>query len=98
MLLLGEQDFAASGHDSFDANSLVMVTMRQATRVVVPVCLLSFKREGTDSSTRAETYALLEPMSSIDRKTVHDTVNEINGVETSSEGEDARRHVVIRPT
>lgn len=40
----------------------------------------------------------LEPMSSIDRKTVHDTVNEIDGVETSSEGEDARRHVVIRPT
>jgi len=32
MLLLGEQDFAASGHDSFDANSLVMVTLRQATR------------------------------------------------------------------
>lgn len=40
----------------------------------------------------------LEPMSSIDRKTVHDTVNEVDGVETSSEGEDARRHVVIRPT
>jgi hypothetical protein len=33
MLLLGEQDFAASGHDSFDANSLVMVTLRQATRL-----------------------------------------------------------------
>ena len=31
MLLLGEQDFAASGHDSFDANRLVMVTLRQAT-------------------------------------------------------------------
>jgi hypothetical protein len=31
--LLGEQDFAASSHDSFDANSLVMVTLRQATRL-----------------------------------------------------------------
>jgi len=31
MLLLGEQDFAASGHDSLDANRLVMVTLRQAT-------------------------------------------------------------------
>jgi hypothetical protein len=29
--LLGELDFAASGHDSFDASSLVMVTLRQAT-------------------------------------------------------------------
>src|ERR1700693_2635174 len=34
MLLLGEQDFAASGHDSLDANSLVMVTLRQATSLL----------------------------------------------------------------
>jgi hypothetical protein len=32
MLLRGKQDFAARGHDSFDANRLVMVTLRQATR------------------------------------------------------------------
>lgn len=31
MLWLGEQDFAVTGHDSFDANRLVMVTPRQAT-------------------------------------------------------------------
>ena len=36
MLLPGEQDFAAGSHDSFDANSLVMVTLRQATRSPVP--------------------------------------------------------------
>ncbi len=36
MLLLGEQDFAASGHDNLDANSLVMVTLRQATSVIGP--------------------------------------------------------------
>ncbi len=40
----------------------------------------------------------LEPMSAADRKVVHDTVSEIDGVATSSEGEDQRRHVVIRPT
>jgi hypothetical protein len=34
--LLGEQDFAASSHDSFDANSLVMVTLRQATSGSLP--------------------------------------------------------------
>ncbi len=33
MLLLGEQDFAASGHNSFDAKNLVMVALRQATSV-----------------------------------------------------------------
>ena len=37
MLLLGEQDFAATGHDSFDANAIVMVTLRQATRGGVPL-------------------------------------------------------------
>lgn len=39
----------------------------------------------------------LEPMSAADRKVVHDTVNEMDGVSTISEGEDARRRVVIIP-
>lgn len=39
----------------------------------------------------------LEPMSPPDRKVVHDTVNEIEGVHTVSEGEDSRRRVVILP-
>jgi spoIIIJ-associated protein len=40
---------------------------------------------------------VLEPMSAADRKVVHDTANEIDGVHTISEGEDARRHVVVVP-
>jgi spoIIIJ-associated protein len=39
----------------------------------------------------------LEPMSAADRKVVHDTVAELDGLGTVSEGEDARRHVVIHP-
>jgi spoIIIJ-associated protein len=39
----------------------------------------------------------LEPMSPPDRKVVHDTVNEIEGVSTTSEGEEPRRRVVILP-
>ena len=39
----------------------------------------------------------LEPMSPADRKVVHDTVNEMEGVSTISEGEDSRRRVVIIP-
>ncbi len=39
----------------------------------------------------------LEPMNAADRKVVHDTVNEIDGVSTVSEGEDLRRRVVIIP-
>jgi predicted RNA-binding protein Jag len=34
-------------------------------------------------------------MSPADRKVVHDTVNEIEGLATRSEGEDSARHVVI---
>jgi len=39
----------------------------------------------------------LEPMAPPDRKVVHDTVNDIDGVTTVSEGEDSRRRVVILP-
>lgn len=39
----------------------------------------------------------LEPMSPADRKVVHDTINGIDGVTTSSQGEEPRRYVVIIP-
>ncbi len=39
----------------------------------------------------------LEPMNPADRKVVHDTVNEIDGVSTLAEGEEPRRRVVIIP-
>jgi spoIIIJ-associated protein len=43
------------------------------------------------------TRRTLEPMSAADRKIVHDTVNEIEGVATASEGEEPARYVVIMP-
>ena len=39
----------------------------------------------------------MEPMAASDRKVVHDTVNEIDGVSTISEGVEPRRRVVIIP-
>ncbi len=39
----------------------------------------------------------LEPMGAADRKIVHDTVNEMDGIATTSEGEEPRRRVVIVP-
>jgi spoIIIJ-associated protein len=39
----------------------------------------------------------LEAMSPADRKVVHDAVNEIEGVDTRSEGEDPNRYIVIAP-
>lgn len=40
---------------------------------------------------------MLEPMNPADRKVVHDTVAEIDGVRSFSEGEDPERSVVIAP-
>jgi len=39
----------------------------------------------------------LEPMPPADRKVVHDTIAELEGVTTVSEGEEPRRRVVVRP-
>src|ERR1700674_2318412 len=39
----------------------------------------------------------LEPMPPADRKVVHDTIAELEGVTTMSEGEEPRRRVVVRP-
>lgn len=43
------------------------------------------------------TAKALEPMSSSDRKAVHDAVNDIDGVHTTSEGHEPRRWVMISP-
>lgn len=40
----------------------------------------------------------LDPMNPADRKIVHDAVNEMSGVRTTSEGEEPRRYVVVHPT
>lgn len=50
-----------------------------------------------DEVKRSGERKALEPMSPPDRKVVHDTINEIDGVHTMSEGEDTRRRVVILP-
>ncbi len=56
-----------------------------------------FAAQQADRVKDTGTPVALEPMSPPDRKIVHDAVNEIEGVHTSSEGEDRRRHVVILP-
>ncbi|HEX6237500.1 MAG TPA: RNA-binding cell elongation regulator Jag/EloR [Acidimicrobiales bacterium] len=56
-----------------------------------------FTQEVARSVIETGTAKALDPMGPADRKIVHDTVNEIDGVETVSEGEDPGRRVVIRP-
>ena len=59
--------------------------------------LEAFVRTVAEDVRVAGVQKALEPMSPPDRKVVHDTVNEIDGVHTISEGEDQRRRVVIIP-
>ena len=59
--------------------------------------LQKFSTEIANDVLESGTEKLLEPMGPADRKIVHDTVNDIDGVVTGSEGEEPRRRVVIRP-
>lgn len=58
--------------------------------------LEAFTRELVDKVLESGRAQALEPMSSADRKIVHDTAAAIDGVVTESEGEDPRRRVIIR--
>ena len=57
-----------------------------------------FTREVAAQVVSSGVVSVLEPMPPADRKVVHDTANSIEGVSTSSEGEEPRRRVVIQPT
>jgi spoIIIJ-associated protein len=62
------------------------------------VALARFTEQVADEVRSSGTARALEPMSSMDRKIVHDAVNELDGVDTVSEGEEPFRRVVIRPS
>lgn len=59
--------------------------------------LAAFATQLAEQVKESGTAKALEPMSPADRKVVHDTCAEIDGVATISEGEDHRRRVVITP-
>ena len=59
--------------------------------------LEEFARNQADAVLGDGRARALEPMGSADRKVIHDTVSDIDGVETESEGSDRDRRVVIRP-
>ncbi len=59
--------------------------------------LVRFANQVADRVKETGARTVLEPMSSIDRKVVHDTISGIEGVSTISEGEEPRRRVVVLP-
>ena len=56
-----------------------------------------FTRQVADDVRSSGVQRVLEPMSPADRKIVHDTAGQLDGVRTLSEGEEPRRRVVIIP-
>jgi spoIIIJ-associated protein len=62
------------------------------------VALERFARQVAEGVRSTGVAKALDPMGSADRKIVHDAINDIEGVSTVSEGEDAGRRVVIRPS
>jgi len=61
----------------------------------------ALERFATDVAAKVKEAGMptaLEPMVPADRKVVHDTVNAIAGVTTTSEGEEPHRRVVIAPS
>jgi spoIIIJ-associated protein len=79
---------------------------RRAARLVLDVggyrkkrkeALQRFARQVAEDVLATGEEESLEPMSPPDRKVVHDTVNEIAGVSTRSEGDEPRRRVVVVP-
>lgn len=61
------------------------------------VALERFATDIAEQVRSSGTAKVLEPMHPADRKIVHDTVNGIDGVTTSSEGDEPYRRVVISP-
>lgn len=59
--------------------------------------LAAFARQQAEDVLASGAERSLEPMTAPDRKVVHDTIAEIDGVTTTSEGEDPYRRVVIIP-
>ncbi len=62
------------------------------------VALGRFALQMAEEVTASGVGRVLEPMSSADRKVIHDTLAEVDGISTRSEGDDPYRRVVITPT
>lgn len=66
---------------------------REARRVA----LAGFAQQAAEKALADGVDVVLEPMSSADRKVIHDSLNDEEGVTTRSAGTDPRRYVVVVP-
>ena len=105
-LLIGPKGLTLSALQELTRTVVQRRSVGRSGRVVVDVAgYRQRRREALERFTRevaADVVAsgmpkVLEAMSAADRKIVHDTATDIEGVQTASEGEEPRRRVVIQP-
>jgi len=66
-------------------------------RVKRRAALEKFAMQVAEKVTAGGVAVRLDPMPPADRKVVHDVLNAVDGIETSSEGEEPRRRVIVKP-
>lgn len=106
-LLIGPRGSTADALQELTRTVVQQRRDEQSARIVVDVggyrlrraaALQQFaQRVAAEVVESGESHAL-DPMNASDRKIVHDTVNEMDAVRTTSEGEEPRRYVVIHPS
>jgi spoIIIJ-associated protein len=105
-LLIGPKGVALQSLQELTRTVVQRQTGARSGRVLVDVsgyrqrrkeALERFARKIADDVLGSGTRVVLEPMNPSDRKVIHDTMNDIEGVTTSSEGEEPRRRVVVSP-
>jgi spoIIIJ-associated protein len=105
-LLIGPKGAALQSLQELARTVVQRQTGARSGRILVDVsgyrakrkeALERFARKVADDVLTNTTRVVLEPMNPADRKVIHDTINTIDGVSTSSEGEEPRRRVVVSP-
>ena len=105
-LLIGPKGVALQSLQELTRTVVQRQTGARSGRILVDVsgyrakrkeALERFASKIADDVLASATRVVLEPMSPADRKIIHDAINAIDGVSTSSEGEEPRRRVVVSP-
>jgi spoIIIJ-associated protein len=106
-LLIGPRGQTLAAVQELTRTVVQRKSRERGTRVAIDVAgyrqarrqaLERFARQVAEQVKSSGVERALEPMPPADRKVVHDAINPIDGVTTTSEGEEPRRRVVILPT
>ena len=105
-LLVGPRGATLQAIQELTRTAVLRETGMRDGWVIVDVAEYRVKRRGAlekfalqvaEQVTSSATAVRMDPMPPADRKVVHDVLNDVEGVETGSEGEEPRRRVIVRP-